>query len=93
MLLSLVAGEFLWTGSRVGPDCARPTYLFPFSPHPSGRVFKGPVGGLPHRGRIEGALFHRAPSASTGAPTHKARLSDRPLFLIPRHLPEHPLIP
>ena len=32
---------------------------------------KWPVGGLPHRGRIEGALFHRAPSASTGTPTHR----------------------
>ena len=33
----LVAGGFLRAGSRAGPDCARPTSPFPFSPPPCGR--------------------------------------------------------
>ena len=56
---------------RAGPNCARPSHTSPFLLYPSGRGLKEPVGGLPHSGRIEGALLHRAPSASTGAPTHR----------------------
>ena len=40
------------------------------SPHSRGRELKGAVGGVPHRARIGRALFHRARSASTGAPTY-----------------------
>ena len=48
----------------------------PFPPHPSGSELKGAVGGVPHRARIGRALFHRARSASTGAPHPRS-----PLFL------------
>ncbi len=46
---------------------------------------KGPVGGLPHRARIGRALFHRARSASTGAPTCSPPLFPFPLFLAGAH--------
>ena len=68
--LPLVADAVLRVvGSRAGPNCSRPSRPTPFSPHPSGRGLKGSVGGTPHRAHIGRALFHRARSASTGAPT------------------------
>ena len=52
------------------PDNTFPLSLFLIIPHPPDRGFKVSVGGMSHSARIGRALFHRARSASTGAPTH-----------------------
>lgn len=51
----------------------------PLSPHPCGRGFKEPMGGMSHSARIGRALLYRARSASVGAPTHSL-----PLFVSPK---------
>ena len=43
-------------------------------PHPSGRGFKEPGGGMPHSALIGRALLYRARSASTGVSTPTSRL-------------------
>ena len=57
-------GQVAGLGQTAGGQRGSSLFLFP-----CGRGFKGAVGGVPHRARIGRALFHRARSASTGAPT------------------------